>query len=99
MHASTNALNANLARALRVRDRRVAESLQPQTDPYRPIGGPRPTMAWDAFWGAMDEQRDAADAAGMKYGGVRLDTRALPRSKTLGGPSLDGLKQAATLFR
>lgn len=94
MAGSLNALHDNLARAAGVREKRIAASLQPKTG-YTPIGAPMPTQAWDAFWGAMDEQRDVADAAGMNFGGFKLDLHALPKSKTLAGPSsLAGLRAA-----
>lgn len=58
----------------RVRDRR--EQMRLSGDPQRPmIGAPLPSMAWDAFFGALQGQKQAAADAGFDRFGVDLAGR------------------------
>lgn len=84
-----NALNDNLARATRVRDRRNASSLDIHGMPTRMIGGPAVDPRWDAFFGALQEQDQAADAAGL---GFRVNLNSLGARRP--SAALSGLHSA-----
>jgi hypothetical protein len=82
---SVNALSENLARSQRVRGDRLAASLDIHNPHSASIGGPAPDPAWDALWGALQEQDDVAQAAGMKS---KIDFRGV-------SPAVSGLRMAA----
>lgn len=84
---SINGLNENVTRAMRMRDQRVAAGANFHGTPMTAIGGPAIDPKWDAFFGALQDKEQAANAAGL---GFRTDFRAVGSS-----PALSGLRSAA----
>ncbi len=61
-----NALGRNIAAALKVQRQRETDTLT-GANPTRFIGGPLPDMAWDGFFGAMQQKEERANEHGLRF--------------------------------
>ncbi len=60
-----NPLGRNIAAAARVQDQRNADMLAGK--PTRMLGGPAPDMAWDGFFGALQQKGEQAEKHGLRF--------------------------------
>ena len=61
-----NPLGRNIAAAMKVQRQRETDTLT-GANPTRFIGGPLPDMAWDGFFGAMQQKEERANEHGLRF--------------------------------
>lgn len=67
MFPAAGGLSRNLGNMTRVRDDRVARSLDIHGPQGRAIGGPAPDPAWDALFGALQSRAEDAGQLGLNF--------------------------------